>query len=168
MDFIGVIVNSQEFKSSYIPLISFKNKQEIEVAEKYIINKVEEFFNIMGKFNIPNINDARLPYSKSITVEDFSSQTTKIEYFYKNLFSDLEERDNNGKLKLKIKWCITFDIQFAPIEVPQIRIPSSDGQSYLSRRFGTIDIRGTPVLYYIYFTLQEIIDVIADRARKKL
>lgn len=166
MDFIGTIVNSKENKSSYVPLISFKDQQEKQVAESYIINKVEEFFNVIGELNIPSLVDAQLPYSKSITIEDFGSQNTKIEYFYKNLFSDLEERDKNGKLKLKIKWCITFDINFAPIEVPQIRIPSPDGRDFLYRRFGTIDIRGTPVLYYIYFTLQEIIDVVANRKIK--
>jgi hypothetical protein len=169
MDFIGIIVNSKEIKSNYVPLISFKNQQEKQVAESYVINKVDEFFKEIEEVNIPNIVDAQLPYSKSITIEDFSSQNTKIEYFYKNLFSDLEERDKDGKLKLKIKWCITFDINFAPIEVPQIRIPSPDGRDCrdsLYRRFGTIDIRGTPVLYYIYFTLQEIIDVVADRKIK--
>ncbi|WP_189523572.1 hypothetical protein [Nostoc sp. PA-18-2419] len=168
MDLIGVSGNSKEFQSNYVPLISFKTQQEKEVAENYIINKVEEFFNVIGEVNISNIINAKFSYSKSITIEDFSPRTTKIEYFYKNLFSDLEERDKNGKLKLKIKWCITFDIKFAPIEVPQIQIPSSDSKSYLSRRFGTIDIRGTPVLYYIYFTLQELIDVIANRTTKKV
>jgi hypothetical protein len=165
MDFIDVIVDSKEFQSNYVPLISFKNKQEKEVAEQYIINKVKEFFNVIGEVNIPKIIDAQIPYSKSITIEDFSPQATKIEYFYKNLFSDLEERDHNGKLKLKIKWCITFDINFAPIEVPQIQISSHDGRGDLYRRFGTIDIRGTPVLYYIYFTLQEIIDIVTLRSR---
>ena len=163
MDFIGFIVNSKEFQSNYVPLISFKSQQEKEIAENYIIDKVKELFNVIGEVNIPNVINAQLPYSKSIIREDFSPQITKIEYFYKNLFSDLEERDKNGKLNLKIKWCITFDIKFAPIEVPQIRIASADNRDSLYRRFGTIDIRGTPVLYYIYFTLQEIIDVVADR-----
>lgn len=167
MDYIGIIIDKENFKSDYIPLISFKSQQQLEAAQNYIIDKIKEFFNVIGEVNIPNIHDAQLPYSQSITAEDFSSQNTKIEYFYKNFFSDLGERDKNGKLKLKIKWCITFDIKFSPIEVPQIQIPSADGRGYLSRRFGTIDIRGTPVVYYIYFTIQEIIDIVADRKIKQ-
>ena len=33
MDFIGFIVNSKEFQSNYVPLISFKSQQEKEEDE---------------------------------------------------------------------------------------------------------------------------------------
>ncbi|QSV54026.1 MAG: hypothetical protein HEP80_09200 [Dolichospermum sp. UKL201] len=57
---------------------------------------------------------------------------------------------------MKTKWCITFDINSTPIEVPNLTIPNSD----LCRRYGTIDIVGKPILYYIYFTLPEILDYV--------
>ncbi|WP_353930930.1 hypothetical protein WJM97_22170 [Okeanomitos corallinicola TIOX110] len=152
-----ILLENQILKSDYVPLISFKNEKQIKNATNYIIKQVEIFFETIGE-NMPNLVESYFPYSESILADEFKK--VNIEYFYDNLFYDLgekqEDRDAKGKLKVKPKWCITFHINSTPIEVPQLKIPNSD----LCRRYGTIDIVGTPILYYIYFTLPEILDVI--------
>ncbi|WP_066426554.1 hypothetical protein [Anabaena sp. 4-3] len=153
------VLENKTFKSDYIPLISFQNEKQRKIATDYIIEQVKIFFQEIGE-NIPNLVEAYFPYSESIVAEEFTK--VNIDYFYDNLFYDLgekeEDRDENGKLQIKIKWCITFHINSTPIEVPQLKIPNSN----LCRRFGTIDIVGTPILYYIYFTLPEILDIILN------
>lgn len=152
------------FKSDYVPLISFQNEKQRKIATNYIIEQVEKFFEEIKKeieVNIPNLVESYFPYSESIISDEFKKvDKVKIDYFYDNLFYDLgekeEDRDQTGKLKMKPKWCITFDINSTPIEVPNLTIPKSD----LPRRYGTIDIVGTPILYYIYFTLPEILDYV--------
>jgi hypothetical protein len=153
----GSIVNSDSFKSNYIPLISFKSQLERDRANDYILREVNDFFNFI-KLNI-NLEESCFSYSISITSQDFlSKENTKIEYFYHKIFHDLGERDQEGKLIINTKWCPTFDIECAPIKIPQLPIAPHPS----CRRFGTIDIRGKPVLYYIYFTLQEILDHIKN------
>ena len=109
-----------------------------------------------------DINKSQLSYQETITEKDFKK--IDISYFYKNLFFDLGEREASGKLKAQIKWCLTFDEKCAPCQLGYVN-PSIKGYGNASsikkeRRYGTIDINGSPVLYYIYFTLQEILDVI--------
>jgi hypothetical protein len=166
-----VLLENQTLKSDYVPLISFQNDNQRKVATDYIIEEVEKFFEEIKKeieVNIPNLVESYFPYSESIIHQEFNTiyeefKTVKIDYFYDNLFYDLgekeEDRDQNGKLKMKTKWCITFDINSTPIKVPNLTIPNSD----LPRRYGTIDIVGTPILYYIYFTLPEILDSIMPK-----
>ncbi|MBD2294602.1 hypothetical protein H6G06_14220 [Anabaena sphaerica FACHB-251] len=159
-----VLLENQTLKSDYVPLISFQNDQQKRIATDYIIEQVKIFFDTIGE-NMPNLVESYFPYSQSIVAKEFNKvNKVKIDYFYDNLFYDLgekkEDRDENGKLKVKPKWCITFHINSTPIKVPQLKIPNSYPNSDLCRHFGTIDIVGTPILYYIYFTLPEILDVI--------
>jgi hypothetical protein len=150
-------LENQPLKSDYVPLLSFQNEKQRKIATDYIIEQVKIFFQEIG-VNIPNLVEFYFPYSESIIAEEFKK--VDIEYFYDNLFYDLgekkEDRDENGKLKVKPKWCITFHINSTPIKVPQLKIPNSDSV----RHFGTIDIVGTPILYYIYFTLPELLEII--------
>ncbi|MCT7964484.1 hypothetical protein NG791_27780 [Laspinema sp. D1] len=168
-DAIGIY---PEQLSGYVPVISFKTEDQKKAAEDYITAEVDVFFDkIFYKQKKPLYQP--IPYSKSITEKDFKPveknfKPVEIDYFYLNLFNDLS-RNQDKKLEMKIKWCITFDIKCAPIQLARLS-PKYDGynpQPYYSdenglpyRKFGTIDINGYPVFYYIYFTIQEILDVI--------
>jgi len=62
-------------------------------------------------------------------------------------------------------WLITFDKKCAPIDLKFTNKPQgfgriSDKEFSSLRNYGTIDIAGNPIFYYIYFTLQEILDEI--------
>ncbi len=157
-DIIGTISQYNScFESNYIPFISFKNNIQKDVAETYIFQEASKFFTDI--LRLP-FYETQLPYPKTITVEDFKK--VDITYFYEYLFHDLGERDSNGKLIQKIKWGITFDEKCTPIKVAYVS-PNYSGYNpnyRFERRYGTIDINGTPVFYYIHFTLQEILDVI--------
>ncbi|MBO3461483.1 hypothetical protein G7B40_026525 [Aetokthonos hydrillicola Thurmond2011] len=184
LEIVGVRSQEQNlyFQSDYVPLISFKNKEQKDKAEKYIILEACDFFTNILKVDIPVVQN-QLASPQIITPRDFN--TKKIKYFYEFLLHDLGEREANGKLKVNIKWGITFDEECTPIQVakhdihPQSRkiklkyLDSRIGRPRLPyrshiphlqylpyRRYGTIDINGQPIFYYIYFTLQEILDAI--------
>lgn len=153
--------SDSDFYSDYVPVISFKNKYQKETIEKYILEEVKFFFEKL-KIDL-DIYTAQISYQKLITEEDVRQKKNDIGYFYENLFQDLGERDK-GRLKAKIKWGITFDEKCVPCELGYVN-PSFKGYGRpqdikKERRYGTIDINGNPVFYYIYFTLQEILDVI--------
>ena len=176
LDIIQLHSEPSNFYSDYIPVISFKNKYQKDHVEKYIFEEVKDFFE---KVEIDlDIHKTQLLYPKIITEKDFNdSESFPITYFYKNLFYDLGEREPDGKLKVKIKWGITFDEKCVPcqlgyvkrftgykkLDIKDIKHEDSQGRPY--RRYGTIDINGSPVFYYIYFTLQEILDVIKELPR---
>lgn len=162
INIIGICPKTPLFESSYVPLISFKNEEQKKAAEDYITREANNFFKILLKAQ----EVKPLAYPLLITELDF----TKIDmsYFYENIFDDLE-RKPDGKLEAKIKWGITFDLKCAPIELIYVSSESrgfghknaeKNGKGSPQRRYGTIDINGKPVFYYIYFTLQEILDVI--------
>ncbi|WP_413172574.1 hypothetical protein [Anabaena azotica] len=168
-----IVSDSFEIKSHLIPLIAFKSQEQKEIAENYLIEEATDFFTNILKINYDCI---QIPYPQLITKQDFKA--TDIEYFYENLFYDLGERDSNGKLKAKIKWGITFDEENTPIEVgrfnkqgnfvnidnrrhrPRLSYRPKNRNLMLHRKYGTIDINGIPIFYYLHFTLQEILDAI--------
>ncbi|WP_337884488.1 hypothetical protein [Fischerella thermalis] len=169
---IGIYPEYYEFESDYIPLISFKTQQQKDTIEDYILTKADIFFKKIIKINI-DVEASQITYHNTITEKDFRSKN--ISYFYENIFFDLDKRDSDNKLDFSPKWGITFDEKIAPIEVsflsPTFRVYSDsrpifkpfyyDHLDYKwNYRYGTIDINGTPVFYYIYFTLQELLDVI--------
>lgn len=154
-------------------MISFKSEEQKNAVEQYIFTKVDVFFKCIIKKIDFDVKKYHINYSNTITEKDFTEKT--ISYFYENIFFDLGKRNNAGKLDVSPKWGITFDQKCAPIEVsylsPNFRVYQNsqpkfkrfeyDYWSYkFHYRYGTIDINGKPIFYYIYFTLQEIIDVI--------
>lgn len=162
INIIGIGPQTLLFQSSYVPLISFKNEEQKKAAEDYITREANNFFKILLKAQ----EVKPLAYQLLITELDFKK--IDMSYFYENIFDDLE-RKPDGKLEAKIKWGITFDLKCAPIELIYVssesrgfgsKIAEKNGKGRPQRRYGTIDINGKPVFYYIYFTLQEILDVI--------
>ncbi|MBD1891357.1 hypothetical protein [Coleofasciculus sp. FACHB-SPT9] len=160
LDIIQLQSESLDFYSDYVPVISFKNQYQKDAVEGYIIEKVKDFFEKL-KIDL-DITKNQISYQKLITEEDFKK--VPISYFHENLFYDLGEREADGRLKAKIKWGITFDEKCVPSQLgyvnPSFRGYGKPPDIKKERRYGTIDINGTPVFYYIYFTLQEILDVI--------
>lgn len=179
INFFGVYDENQVVYSSYIPLISFSSQEQKESAELYILSEADDLFrNIL----MINVTVEPIPYSKTISFQDFTK--VDMEYFYTTLFFDLCDRDSNGKLIKKLKWSVVFDEESTPIQVAYLspsffgdreeaRLVYSDrreGRPYLTyrpnnpylpyRKYGFISLNGEPIFYYLYFTLQEILDAI--------
>ncbi|MEG4111776.1 MULTISPECIES: hypothetical protein [unclassified Microcoleus] len=170
---VGIYNENFNFKSDYLPLIAFKSENQKNAVEEYILTKVDVFFKRIIKIEI-DVKKSQINYSNTITEKDFTEQP--ISYFYENIFVDLGKRNCAGQLDVSPKWGITFDQKCAPIEVSYLPAKFSIyrnsqpeftpfGYSYSKNkkfyyRYGTIDINSKPIFYYIYFTLQEIIDVI--------
>jgi hypothetical protein len=170
LNIIGTHSANSAFESIYVPFVSFANEEQKKLIENYIFLQIDKFFE---KLYPTGVIRSQLSYSKLITEEDFKK--VKIAYFYDNLFHDLE-RGSDGKLKLKIKWSITFDDKCTPIQLVNISpshrgykhklndFSDKDTQGRPHRKYGTIEINGKPVFYYIYFTLQEILDVAKQKS----
>ena len=162
INIIGICPETLLFKSSYVPLISFKNEEQKKAAEDYISGEANKFFDILLT------DQAVKPLAYPLLITEWEFKKIDMIYFYENLFYDLE-RKPDGKLEAKIKWGITFDVKCAPIELSYgseksrgfgHKIAEKNGNGRPYRRYGTIDINRKAVFYYIYFTLQEILDVI--------
>ncbi|MEG3861052.1 hypothetical protein [Microcoleus sp. herbarium12] len=164
INIIGICPETLLFQSSYVPLISFKNEAQKKAAEDYITGEADRFFDEIKLLTAQDVK----PLASPLLITELDFEKIDMSYFYENLFYDLE-RKPDGKLEAKIKWGITFDEKCAPIKLgylsqfydgfePKIAYKNVDDRPH--RRYGTIDINGKPVFYYIYFTLQEILDVI--------
>ena len=163
---------TNNLESDYIPFISFKTQQQQSIAEQYVFDKAEVLLNDVLKLGI-NVTKCYLSSLNLISDKDFRQKPIK--YFYENIFADLQERDAKNKLIFLPKWGISFDIKCTPISIkylsPYFKVyPDSrpnfnsfDCKKYFNYeclKYGTIDINKKPAFYYIYFTLQEIIDEI--------
>ena len=175
---IAIYPENYQFESDYLPLISFKTEKQRNDAENYIKMKVDIFFRKILKIDNIDVVKSQVPYSKIITPEDFKAKN--ISYFYDNIVCDLDEtpRDSEGQLNFPAKWGITFDEKCTPISVsylsskykkPYKSPPHFEPYTYTHQnryewnyKYGTIDINGQPIFYYIYFTLQEILDAIRN------
>ncbi len=167
IDIFSVYSDSENkvFKSKFVPLICFNNLQQKQLAESYILEQVEDFFKKLRQKDINIASNIPVSYKETITDLDFERESDN-NYFYENIFYDLGERLSNGKLKESIKWCITFDSTLAPIKLKYTRKLQGfqnnpkDSELDFVRQFGTMDINEKPFLYYIHFTIQEILDEI--------
>jgi hypothetical protein len=80
------------------------------------------------------------------------------------VFHDFGERDQSGKLVRKLKFFITLDVASAPMRIKHFGQRGAD-----PRRYGTIDVGGGTmkehrVCYIVYFTLQELLNVMKKRS----
>ena len=178
-DFFEVYENETEVRSNYIPIISFATQETKNSAESYILSEAKIFFRDILKIHKPV---QLVPYLETVTFKDFNQ--VEIDYFYNTLFSDLGEKDTDGKLVRKLKWSVSFDEEMTPIQVaylspsyskePEYAKPSvldrrpdrphfsyRPHRPYLNyRKYGYISANGKPIFYYLYFTLQEILDAL--------
>jgi len=85
INFCGYIVESSDFYSQYMPLISFDSEKNRETVNNYISNEADKFFKKLD-INII-VSQSFITTSKSIT--DLEFQTIDITYFYEQLFLGL-------------------------------------------------------------------------------
>lgn len=178
---IGIYPENCQFESDYLPLISFKTKQQKDIAEQYILTKARVFFREIIKIEI-DVEKSQIIYPKMITETDFKIKS--VSYFYENIFFDLGQRDADKKSGFFPKWGITFDEKCAPIKVmylsrnypfdpnstnqPKLKFFQYSHRTYeFSYRYGTLELNKQPIFYYIYFTLQEILDEIRRNTEAK-
>jgi hypothetical protein len=164
---------TSNLESDYVPFISFKTQQQQSIAEQYVFNKAEVLLNDVLKLGI-NVKKSYLSSLNLISDKDFRQKPIK--YFYENIFADLQKRDAKNRLVFMPRWGICFDIKCTPISIKylspsfnvyrdsRINFYPFDCKRYFNYdeclQYGTIDINKKPAFYYIYFTLQEIINEI--------
>jgi hypothetical protein len=152
--------NTKSYLSDLVPRIAFQNPAYQSIAENYLSSESRIVLDLLlGK-------DARvepLKYADSFFVSEF--RRIPIDKIYELLFSELGERDTFGRLVPRIRWCITFDLESAPNKLFKVSpaykgFQDRDKHSSEIRNFGTVEINGLPVLYIIYFKLEEILNFI--------
>ena len=96
-----ILLENQTLKSDYVPLISFQNEKQRQIATDYIIEQVKIFFQEIQKIgvNVPNVEESYFPYSESIISNEFNK--VDINYFYDNLFYDLGEKEEEIEIKME-------------------------------------------------------------------
>lgn len=162
------IRDNSNFISQYIPLITFKAQKQRRNVDEYIVNEAKHFFSSL-ELNI-NVEKNFIGCDNLVTDKEFNE--VDIQYFYENILSNIK-RNAEGKLEHQPKWGVTFDQKCAPIEKLAYVSPNYTGNNPIYgpkgesvRRFGTFDINGQPIFYYLYFTIQEILDAIRDSDEK--
>ncbi|WP_324282246.1 hypothetical protein VKI21_18425 [Cyanobacterium aponinum UTEX 3222] len=166
INFSENIVDESHMTSKYIPLICFKDQEQREIIDNYILKEAEYFFSLI-KVNI-DVETNFLFCFNLITDKEF--QTIDIKYFYENILNNIQ-RNSEEKLEHQPKWGVTFDNKCTPMKLayvspnytgnnPKLNYENNKGKPF--RNFGTFEINDQPIFYYLYFTMQEILDAIRD------
>jgi hypothetical protein len=146
--------------------ITVKSEDEAVRIHDYINGEIKHFFDDVVK----EAPTGYIPYQLSIApasdlriVSSFMSGNEQRDWVYDQLFHDFGERDQGGKLVRKLKFFVTLDEASAPILIKHQGQRGAD-----DRRYGTIDVGGGTlkehrVCYIVYFTLQELLNVMKQK-----
>lgn len=124
--------------SSFVPYLCFAPDIQQVINQQFIEPQVQSFF--VGK----ETDFRPLSAEKYISLEDF--REVKFEYFYEEILTEIS-RNNDGKVRVIPKYAITLDNTITPQYCKQT-----------SRSFGALTLGKQPVLYFIHFTIEEILN----------
>lgn len=126
--------------SPFNPIASLKPKMRKLVNENFIYPILERFFFGKGGVNLYCALDS----DKLVTEIEFEKAENFVKtYIYKDIIDQIEKKGKS--VIFKPKYVITFDKDL------------TDFQEENSVKFGTIHLGNTPILYYIYIELQDLI-----------
>lgn len=135
-------MNYLEFNA---PDILFRPAINRHIYEIIINPKVDDFLKIRGS-NLKEV--IRIDGRKSIT--DLNFKKIKLSYFYNRLLENVKKKSEKG-FTWTIFYTITFDKKLATKEC------SETGLMYNEMYLGKF-----PIMYFIYFDLQEILDKVRE------
>jgi len=143
--------------------ITVNSDDEARRIHSYINKEIEYFFHDV----VQETPTGYIPYELSMApasdLKILKSQKQHSDWFYDQVFHDFGERGSDGKLIRKLKFFVTLDEASAPMQIKHQGIRGAD-----ARRYGTIDVGGGTkkehrVCYIVYFTLQELLNVMKQR-----
>lgn len=106
------------------------------------------FLNLSQTLTIPQGNFEYLDIEDLITEKEFGRISMELAkpYFYEVIFDKIFKLDN-GRIRNKIKFTFTYDIELTPIQKGDCR-------------YGVISLGNKPIFYYCYVDLQKAIQFI--------
>jgi hypothetical protein len=163
-DFVDVIgQHRQTLSTRNILGITVTSDDEARRIHNYINKEIEYFFHDV----VQETPTGYIPYELSMApasdLKTLNSQKEHSNWFYEQIFHDFGDRDQDGKLVRKLKFFITLDQDSAPMQIKHFGQRGAD-----DRRYGTIDVGGGTmkehrVCYIVYFTLQELLNVMKQK-----
>ncbi len=132
--------HNDELLSNYNPYLSFKSETANYINNNLIIPRVKFFFDSKNIKKYSEIDN-------KIYISDLDFKNIKFSFFYKHIFKDIH-REENGRIICPIKYCITID----PLLCTKIC-------STTKTRYDEICLGKTPVLYYIFIDITEIMKI---------
>lgn len=129
--------HNNELLSNYNPYLSFKSETAAYINKKLITPKIKEFFDIRNIKEYSQIDN-------NIYISDLDFKNIKFSFFYEHIFKDIH-KEENGRIICPIKYCITID----PLLCTKIC-------SATKIRYDEICLGKTPVLYYIFIDIADI------------
>lgn len=131
--------NNDELLSKYNPYLSFKAETSTYINKNLIIPKIKDFFRVM------KIDEYHHLDSK-FYISDLDFKKIEFSFFYEHILQDIH-RAKSGSVVCPIKYCITIDPLLCTKTCPITKI-----------RYDQICLGKTPVLYYIFIDIAEIME----------
>ncbi|MBH1970282.1 hypothetical protein FK216_02900 [Moraxellaceae bacterium AER2_44_116] len=131
--------NKDDLCSKYNPYLSFKSETANYINKNLITPKIKYFFDIRKIKKYAEVD------SKNY-ISDLDFMSIKFSLFYTHLLQDIN-RDENGSIVLPIKYCITIDPFLCTKTCATTKI-----------KYDEICLGKTPVLYYIFIDITEIME----------
>lgn len=126
----------------------FKNESSKTKAKAYIDQKVRQFINLKIKSSA-NTEEIK----ENIIYQDVFHKEG-IHPYYSEIFPlDIFSRDDTNQLQIKTRYVVCFDKKSTPHQT------SSTDPIF---NYGEMKIGDKVLIYYIYFTMEEILASIAD------
>ncbi len=139
---------NDELLSKYNPYLSFKSETATNVNEHLITPKVRSFFKAM------KIDEYHLLES-NFYISDLDFKKIEFSFFYEHILQDIH-RAKNGSVVCPVKYCITIDPFLCTKTCATTKI-----------KYDEICLGTTPVLYYIFIDITDIMKF-ARQSEKKL
>lgn len=131
--------NNDELLSKYNPYLSFKSETSTYINKKLITPKIIDFFKAM-KIDKYHSLDSKF------YISDLDFKKVEFSFFYEHILQDIH-REKNGNIVCPIKYCITIDPFLCTKTCATTKI-----------KYDEICLGKTPVLYYIFIDIIEIME----------
>lgn len=135
------------FRSKFNPIIGL-NPAFLQEFNDNFLHVI--FLNLSQTLSIPQGNFEYLDIEDLITEKEFGRISMELAkpYFYEVIFDQIFKLDN-GRIRNKIKFTFTYDIELTPIQKGDCR-------------YGVISLGNKPIFYYCYVDLQKAIQFIKN------
>ena len=137
--------NKTSIKNPFTIDVTLNKQTHSYVQNNYILPQVRDFLAIRGITNASEI-------SSKNCITDLNFHSVDIQYFYKKLLKNIKKEQNSIDL---VQYVIIYDKKFATLQCEQTKL-----------FYNELLLGKNPILYFIYFNLQELLDVIRQYASK--
>lgn len=130
---------NDELLSKYNPYLSFKSETATYINKHLITPKIKDFFKAIKVKKYDYLDN-------KYYISDLDFKKVDFAFFYEHILKDIH-RSTNGSVVCPIKYCITIDPFLCTKTCTTTKI-----------KYDEICLGKTPVLYYIFIDITEIME----------